>query len=267
MNDKSFELYFKKCLVPQLSKEEEIDCIKNIQYSPESLSASECTRKLIKATLKTVLNVARKYRGMGLPLEDLVEEGVFGVVDAFKTYDPDYDPQTRFATHAYYHIKNRILEALNTKTLDFPLPLFKRRVFWKLMQNPDDVNEKDRYELEQKRHKVISLDALSKIDFEQKFGIEGPKTPEDEMIEKTDEEYLVLCLKRLLTSTECEIAFHLIGFKYLNYEQLTPKGLAKKINVDPKYIRQMKKKIQGKLVEGGLVKCGKSWKESKINWK
>lgn len=268
MNDKAFELYFKKCLVPSLSKKEEIECIKSIQYTPESFSADECTRKLIKTTLKTILNIAKKYRGMGSPLEDLVEEGVFGVVDAIKTYDPFYKPQTRFSTHAYSHIRNKILEALNKKTSNFPLSKPKKKAFWKLIQNPDEVDKKIRCELEQELHKVVSLDALSEIpDFEQRFGIEGPETPEDEIIEKTNEEYLVLCLKKLLTSTECKIAFHLIGFKYLDYEQLTPKELAKEFGVKLERVYRIKEKIKKKLVEGGVIKCGKNWKRNRVNWK
>lgn len=267
MDDKTFELYFKKhILVPELSKEEELDCTTTICNSTDPVLVNKCIEKLIRATLRTVLNVARKYKGMGLPLEDLVQEGYFGILDALKTYDPDYDPQTRFTTHAYYHIKNKILEALNTKTSDFPLPLFKRRTFWRLMRDPDEVSEKERYELEQKRHKVVSLDALSKIpDFERKFGIEGPKTPEDEMIEKQNEEYLVARLEKLLTKEECKIVFYLAGFKYLDYGRLTLKELAKKIGVVPRHIRQIRRKIREKLVEGGLVEGKKQ--EKRIVWK
>lgn len=238
MNDKTFEIYFKKhFLFPELSKKEEMKCIITIQYLPENISVGRCIKKLVKVTLRTVLSVAKKYKGMGLPLEDLVQEGCFGINDAIKTFDPFYNPQTRFATHAYYHIKNRILEALNTDR--------------KLIQN-----------------EVVSLDALSKVPaFEQQLDVEGPKTPEDELVEKSNEEYLVSCLEKLLTPTEFRIALYLIGFKYIDYEQLTPKELAEKIGVNPGYIRRIKRKIRKTLITGGLlIKCGKNLKKHRVNF-
>ena len=271
MNDKTFEIYFKKhFLFPELSKKEEMECIITIQYLPENISVDKCIKKLTKATLRVILKVAKNYRGIGLPLEDLVQEGYFGIDDAIKTFNPFYDPQTRFATHAYSHIKNRILDALNTKTSNFPLPKPKKLAFWRLRKDPEKLEEKEKDELKQRLHKyeVVSLDALSSVPgFEQQFDINRPKTPEDEAIEKTNEEYLVLCLKKLLTPTEFRIALYLVGFKYMDCEQLTPKELAKKFEVDVVRIYQIKEKIRKKLVDGGLIECGKSLKKSKVFWK
>jgi len=271
MNDKTFEIYFKKhFLFPKLSKKEEMECIITIQYYPANIHIDECIKKLTKATLRTVLKVAKNYRGIGLPLEDLVQEGYFGIDDAIKTFNPFHDPQTRFATHAYSHIKNRILEALNTKTSNFPLPKPKKLAFWRLKKNPEKLEEKERKEIKQRLHKyeVVSLNTLSSVPgFEQRFNIEGPKTPEDEAIEKTNEEYLVLCLKKLLTPIEFRIALYLVGFKYVECEQLTPKELAEKFEVDVVRIYQIKEKIRKKLIIGGLVECGKNSKKSKVCWK
>lgn len=271
MNDKAFETYFKKhFLFLELSKEEELKCFKAIC----ELNDSYYKEKIRKAALRVVLKVAKNYRGIGLPLEDLVQEGYFGIDDAIRTFDPFHDPQTRFATHAYSHIKNRILEALNTKTSNFPLPKPKKLAFWRLRKDPEKLEEQERKEIKQRLHKyeVVSLDALSSVPgFEQHLNIEGPKTPEDEAIEKTDEEYLISVFKKLLTPTEFRMALYLIGFKYLDdpleCEQLTPKELANKFDVDVVRIYQIKEKIRKKLVEGGIVKCGKNLKKSKVNWK
>ena len=271
MNDKAFELYFKKhFLVSELSKEEELGCIIIIHSSSDSVYVDKCKKRIEKAALQTVLNIAKKYKGMGLLLEDLVQEGYFGIIDAIKTFDPFYDPQTRFATHAYPHIKNRILEALNNKTSNFPLPKSKKLAFWRLVKDPEKLEEKELNELKQRlnNYEVVSLDALSNVPgFEQQLVIEGPKTPEDEVIEKTNEEYLVSSLKKLLAPTEFRIALYLIGFKHLNCEQLTPKELAKKFEVDVVRIYQIKEKIRKKLITGGVVECGKNLKKSKVNWK
>ena len=268
MNDKTFELYLKNnVLIPKLSREEESDCVITIQGSVDPFLIDECFQKLIRASLRTVLSIAKKYEGMGLSLEDLVQEGYFGLYDALKTFDPYYDPQTRFTTFAFSYVKRRILIALNKKPSNIPLPESKKKAFWKLIQDPTQLERKERDELEQKQFELLSLEALSEIpDFEQKFGIINYHTPEDEVIERTDEKFLISELKKLLTPKEFEISMHLVGFKNSEYKQLSPKEVANKFSLKVARIYQIKKKIREKIIKGGVVQCGSSQRKM-INWK
>ena len=50
--------------------------------------------------------IARRYRGRGLPLEDLHQEALLGLLQAAKSYR---DRGASFATYAVYWIKKRIL--------------------------------------------------------------------------------------------------------------------------------------------------------------
>ena len=267
MNDKTFELYLKtNVLIPKLSREEESNCVITIQGSVDPFLIDKYFKKLILASLRTVLSIAKKYEGMGLSLEDLVQEGYFGLCDALKTFDPYHDPQTRFGTHAYWYIRSKILEALNTKTSDLPLPRFKRVTYWKLIKD-EDVEKKDERALNNVLHKAVSLDALREIpDFEQKFNIIDYNTPETELIKKTNEKYLISRLEKLLSQKEFEIALYLVGFKNSDYKQLSPKEVASLFNVKVARIYQLRKKIKEKLVLGGLVKCLPNQKKM-INWK
>lgn len=268
MNDKTFELYLKNhILIPKLSREEESDCVITIQGSVDPFLIDECFKKLIFASLRTVLSIAKKYEGMGLSLEDLIQEGYFGLCDALEGFDPYYEPHTRFTTFAFSYVKRRILIALNKKPSNIPLPESKKRAFWKLIQDPTQLERKERDELEQRQFEFISLEALSEIpDFEQKFGVIDYYTPEDEVIEKTNEEYLISELKKLLTPKELEIAFYLIGFKNSDYKQLSPKEVSNLFNVKVARIYQLRKKIKEKLIEGGLIQCGPNQKKM-IAWK
>lgn len=257
MDDKTFELYFKKYVIPPLSKGEELDCTVTIRTSDNLQEKEKCAKELIKATLGTVFNLAKRYQGKGVSLEELVSEGYNGLLKAVERFDPFYEPKTRFATFAYFYIKDSVLNIFRKNKKDRN-PILKPTL-WELVQSPDVDNKN----LEQK---IVSLDALRKIpEFERKFGIVGPKTPEDEIIEKTNEEYLIFCLKRVLTSQEFEVALHLIGFKYSDYEELTPKELAKKLDLTETRIYQLKKDIKEKLITEGLVKIGKE--RSKVLWR
>ena len=53
--------------------------------------------KLIEKNLRLVVHVAKKYRGLGLPFEDLIQEGNLGLIKAVDKFDPDTG--NRFSTY------------------------------------------------------------------------------------------------------------------------------------------------------------------------
>jgi RNA polymerase primary sigma factor len=67
--------------------------------------------KLIEANLKFVIQVANKYRGMGLELEDLIGFGNVGLFEAAEKFDTSKN--LKFITFAVWHIRAEIQKALN----------------------------------------------------------------------------------------------------------------------------------------------------------
>ncbi len=61
--------------------------------------------------------IADKYRYCGVPFEDLVQEGLIGLIDAHKRYDETKGAS--FPTYSSYWIKKRILEALKKEHIQF----------------------------------------------------------------------------------------------------------------------------------------------------
>ena len=89
--------------VPLLSLEEETLLL--------SKSASGCTESsdtLIIAHMKMVVAFAKKYKGYNLPVEDLIQEGNLGLINALKKYD--LNSGVRFSSYAIYWIKSAIHE-------------------------------------------------------------------------------------------------------------------------------------------------------------
>ena len=62
--------------------------------------------KLVGSHLRYVIAIARRYRGWGLPMNDLVQEGTLGLVEAVRRFDPDRG--VRLSTYAMWWIRQAI---------------------------------------------------------------------------------------------------------------------------------------------------------------
>jgi len=76
--------------------------------------------KLVNANLRFVVNIAKRYQGLGLPLDDLVSEGNVGLVNAVDRFD--VDKNCRFISYAVWWIRQAILSALCEKSRMIRLP-------------------------------------------------------------------------------------------------------------------------------------------------
>lgn len=123
--------------IPVLSPEDERDIAQRL-HSEQDLEAA---KTLVLSNLRFVVHIARGYKGYGLPLADLIQEGNVGLMKAVKRFDPDVGVRLiSFAVHwikAEIHefiLKNwRIVKIATTKAqrkLFFNLRSSKRRIGW-----------------------------------------------------------------------------------------------------------------------------------------
>jgi len=100
---------------PLLSHPEVIELSKRIEAG--NLDAKE---KLINSNLRLVVSIARNYQGQGLPLGDLVQEGMLGLIRAAEKFD--YRKGYRFSTYATIWVRQALQRGLDNSGRTIRLP-------------------------------------------------------------------------------------------------------------------------------------------------
>lgn len=91
-----------------ISREKEIELFKLIKNDDE-----QAKKEIIESHLKFVFDVAKSYKGKGVPLEDLISEGNIGLTKAINRFDENKG--VKFISYAVWWIKQSILDCLRKR--------------------------------------------------------------------------------------------------------------------------------------------------------
>src|SRR5574341_444774 len=88
-------------------------CLSEIEvakFKQQIRDGREAHQHLTRANTRLVVAIAKSYRQCGLPLEDLIQEGNLGLIQAVERFD--YRRGNRFSTYATWWIRQRIRRAV-----------------------------------------------------------------------------------------------------------------------------------------------------------
>ena len=102
--------------IPLVSRTEEVDLAAEI-----AAGSAAAREKLIKSNLRLVVKIAHDFKGLGLPLVDLISEGNIGLMKAVEKFDPSKG--AKFSSYAAWWIKQSMRRALSNQSRTIRIPV------------------------------------------------------------------------------------------------------------------------------------------------
>src|SRR5947209_4826658 len=101
---------------PLLTRAQEVELAKRIERGD-----LEAKSRLVNSNLRLVISNARKYQGHDLPLLDLIQEGILGLIRASEKFD--WRKGYKFSTYATFWIRQAIQRALDNRARTIRIPV------------------------------------------------------------------------------------------------------------------------------------------------
>ena len=245
-----------------LTPEEEISLSKRVRKGDE-----QARKAMIRANLRLVINIAKRYMHLGIPFLDLIEEGNLGLMKAVEKFNPKKG--YRFSTYAAWWIKQGITRSISEQGKLIRVPVYmsdlitkwrkkKEALSHKLNRIPTDMEIAKRLGLKKDKMEQInfwmststsSLDAPIGEDDENQIAdlIEDKSiAPPDQGISKLfDQERVNNLLTEVMNERERQILDMRFGLHDL--KQHTLAEVAKKLGVSRERVRQIEEAALKKL--------------------
>jgi len=118
-----------------LKPEEEITLSKKIKKGDE-----QARKAMIRSNLRLVINIAKRYMYLGIPLLDLIEEGNLGLMRAVEKFDPKKG--YRFSTYAAWWIKQSITRSISEQGKMIRVPVYMNELIAKWKKTKETLSQK-----------------------------------------------------------------------------------------------------------------------------
>jgi len=122
-------------LIPLLTAKQEIELNKRIR------KGDELARKdMIRANLRLVINIAKRYMRLGTPFLDLIEEGNLGLMKAVEKFD--HRKGFRFSTYAAWWIRQGITRSISEQGKMIRVPVYMNDLITKWKKTKESLSQK-----------------------------------------------------------------------------------------------------------------------------
>jgi len=208
--------------LPRLTVEEERALGARIQHDKDQSAIS----RLVESNLRFVVSYAKRYRGLGVSLIDLVHAGNLGLIEAAKRFDPSRN--VKFITYAVWWIREAMVHALSDQTRAVSFP---PKLLGVVGMRADDVSLNDPVSADGSRQLGDTL-------------VQDHVAVEDEMIHQADLDELASAL-RDLDGKEREVVR--LRFDLEDDEPRTLQEIGDRLHLSRERVRQIESRAKDKL--------------------
>lgn len=240
------------------------------------VAIDQAKQEMVRANLRLVLSIAKRYRGRGMSFDDLIQEGNLGLLKAVGRFD--HTKGNRFSTYATWWVRQSIIRGIYDKTRTIRLPVhfielknlfFK--VFYELLKElgreptPQEIADRAKLPLE-KVQQVLTL-AAQPVSLETPIGEDeqrlGDFLEDDQAVspmeECSDRELAEVTRSLLSTLQPREEKILRLRFGLDGQPAETLEKIGKTFNVSKERIRQIEKKALKKLRNPNKQACLKNF--------
>jgi RNA polymerase sigma-32 factor len=253
---------------PYLERDEEFDLAKRWRHGKDQAALN----RLTAAHLRLVIAIAARFRNFGLPLNDLIQEGNIGLLEAAARFEPERE--VRFSTYATWWIRAAIQDYVlrnwsivrggtssSQKALFFNLRRLRARLGHK-------AGELDRHDIHREIAALmgVSTDSVAMMDSRlsgpdmslnaplhetdggtddrQDFLVDGTPLPDETVSETMDAERRAEWLRTAM-SVLSERELKIVRERRLREEAVTLESLGESLGISKERVRQ----IEGRALE------------------